>query len=260
MAVEADPPLFYDLNDPLVVVEAVVSVVFEPREFFAARANSVVISQQSLLLATILNLFWKLTIVLMHRKQIYTILVGLGLVAFAFFSKSHYITSPREQVSGSATIVYDKSIKAQYDTPIKVAQAIDGDTIVLINGEHMRYIGVDTPEEFDTRKPVQCFAREAAARNRELVEGKTITFKKDISTYDKYGRWLGFVYLPNGTMVNEELVREGYAFAYDYKPDITLSKEFHDAENYAKANKLGLWGACTITILSSGREQTNPIQ
>src|SRR6266481_3564162 len=70
----------------------------------------------------------------------------------------------------------DRSVKTEYGVPIKVRRVIDGDTIELVNGDRLRYIGIDTPEEVDPRKPVQCFAREAAARNKNLVEGKEILF------------------------------------------------------------------------------------
>ena len=156
---------------------------------------------------------------------------------------------------------YDFSIKTEYGKPIRVARVIDGDTIILVNGERLRYIGIDTPEEFDERKPVQCFAREAAEKNKELVLGKMIKFYKDVDGKDKYGRWLGFVYLADGAFVNLELVKQGYAFAYPYPPDISKADEFRDAEAYARKNKLGLWnGQCLISSLRGGREQTNPVE
>ena len=57
-----------------------------------------------------------------------------------------------------------------------------------------------------------------------------------------------------------EMVKEGYGFAYPYPPDNSKAAEFKTAEDYAKQNKLGLWAACTVTTLSTGREQTNPVE
>ena len=136
-----------------------------------------------------------------------------------------------------AKIQYDYSVKTEFGKPILVAQAIDG----------------------DTRKPVQCFALEAADKNKELVEGKTITFYKDKTEHDMYGRWLGFVYLEDGTFVNKKLVEEGYAFAYPYKPDLTKSDEIKAAESIARRSKIGLWANCKVTVLTSGRRQTNAV-
>lgn len=152
---------------------------------------------------------------------------------------------------------FGHSIKTEYGKLIKVRRVIDGDTIELINGERLRYIGIDTPEEVDPRKPVQCFARAAAAKNKELVEGKMILFNKDVSTRDQYDRWLGFVYLEDGKFVNLELVKQGFAFSYPYPPDISKAHEFRAAEAQARENNLGLWAGCTVSHTSRGRSQTN---
>ena len=153
----------------------------------------------------------------------------------------------------------DHSIKTDYGTPILVRRVIDGDTIELINGDRVRYIGMDTPEEVDPRKPVQCFAREAAERNRELVEGKTVVLYKDVSPRDQYGRLLAFIYLASGTFVNLELVKEGFAFNYPFPPDTSKEEEFRAAETAARASRLGLWGQCEVYQTSSGRSQTNTL-
>ena len=189
------------------------------------------------------------------KKQLYSIIIGILLIIFGANAKNYKIPTPKGYTSG---IVYDRSIKTVPGQPIKVVEVIDGDTVVLINGDHLRYVGIDTPEEFDERKPVQCFAKEAAAKNKELVEGKMITFQKDVSTFDKYGRWLGYVYLEDGTFVNLELVKLGYAFSYPYPPDVSKQDIFHTAEVAAREQKLGLWSACSVNSLSTGREQTNP--
>ena len=194
---------------------------------------------------------------LFMKKQISSILSAIILIVLAWYTQTHHIPSPKSKVSGS-TIKYDKSIKTVPGQPIQVVRVVDGDTVELINGERLRYIGIDTPEEVDARKPVQCFAYQAAEENRRLVEGKNITFQKDVSTYDKYGRWLGFVYLEDGTFVNLELVKNGYAFAYPYPPDISKSDIFRDAQAYAREHSLGLWAGCDVNTLSTGREQTNP--
>ena len=72
----------------------------------------------------------------------------------------------------------------------KVVKVVDGDTIAIEGGITIRYIGIDTPETVDPRKPVQCYGVEASAKNRELVEGKEIRLEKDVSEYDKYKRTL----------------------------------------------------------------------
>lgn len=161
------------------------------------------------------------------------------------------------QVAG---VMLDRSIVFHYGEPIKVAAAVDGDTLQLINGEYVRYNGIDTPEKDDPRKNVQCYAAEATFRNQQLIEGQTVTVYRDVSEKDKYGRWVGFVYLADGTLVNEILVKEGYAFAYKYKPDISMAETFKVGEAAAKDAGLGLWSSCTVYKISSGRKQTNDIE
>lgn len=128
-----------------------------------------------------------------------------------------------------------------------VSNVIDGDTIevTFINGDikKVRYIGIDTPESVDPRHIVECFGREAAAKNRNLVFGKTVYLSKDISQTDKYGRLLRYVYVGK-VLVNEILVREGYAVAVTYPPDVRLQPVLSAAEKQARHEKLGLWDSC----------------
>ena len=134
--------------------------------------------------------------------------------------------------------------QANSEEKFKVTRVIDGDTIELSNGKKVRYIGIDTPETVDTRKPVQCFGKEASKANKDLVLKKTVILKKDVSETDKYGRLLRYVYLEDGTFVNLWLVKNGYASVYTYPPDIQHSEDFVAAQKDARNNKLGLWNAC----------------
>lgn len=124
-----------------------------------------------------------------------------------------------------------------------VKRIVDGDTIVLENGQKVRYIGIDTPESVDPRRGVQCFGKEASARNKTLVEGKSVRLEKDVSEVDRYGRLLRYVYLGD-IMVNEALVREGFAYASSYPPDVAYDERLRSAETLAKIAQAGLWGSC----------------
>ena len=126
-----------------------------------------------------------------------------------------------------------------------VSKVIDGDTILLQNGEKVRYIGIDTPETIDPRKEVQCFGKEASTKNKELVEGKEVRLVKDVSERDKYGRLLRYVYIGD-VFINEKLVAEGYAHAFTYPPDVAYSQLFIEKERLARENKLGLWKGCEV--------------
>lgn len=132
----------------------------------------------------------------------------------------------------------------------QVAKAVDGDTIELTTGEKVRYVGIDTPETKHPTKGVQCFGREASARNKELVEGKQILMEKDVSNTDHYGRLLRYIYLPNpeatheALFINEYLVEQGYAQALTYPPDVKYNKIMIAAQKKAQKEKNGLWSKC----------------
>jgi micrococcal nuclease len=139
----------------------------------------------------------------------------------------------------------------------KVIRVIDGDTIEIETGERVRYLGIDTPETVDPRKPVQCFGIEASKKNKELVEGKTVRLEKDITDKDKYDRLLRYVYV-NNLFVNLELVKQGFAFSYTYPPDVKYQAEILAAEQEAREAKRGLWAACPITLSPTIEVQKTP--
>ncbi len=136
-----------------------------------------------------------------------------------------------------------------YQGKATVARVVDGDTVELTSGDRVRYIGIDTPETVDPRKPVQCFGKEASKQNKELVEGKEVTLVADVEDRDKYDRFLRYVY-QGDVFVNLELVRQGYAYAYPYPPDVAHEAEFHAAQEEARTKHLGLWGGCTSTDIA----------
>ena len=151
---------------------------------------------------------------------------------------------PQEEIQ--APLIEEEKPSPQ-DTPqeetYSVVKVIDGDTIKLENGEAVRYIGIDTPETVHPSKPVQCFGKEASDKNKELVEGKVVKLEKDITDRDKYGRLLRYVWVGD-LFVNDYLVREGYAYAYTYPPDVKYSEQFVQAQREARENNRGLWAGC----------------
>lgn len=128
----------------------------------------------------------------------------------------------------------------------RVTKVVDGDTIEIEGGAHVRYIGVNTPETVHPTKPVECFGKEASDYNKTLLEGGLIRLERDISDTDKYGRLLRYIYLPDGTFVNLKMVTGGYAYADTYPPDIAHAKEFVTAQSAARASRQGLWASCPV--------------
>jgi len=129
---------------------------------------------------------------------------------------------------------------AEYCTVVKI---IDGDTLEA-DCEHrlekIRLIGVDTPEKYHPEKSAQFFSEEAADFTRKMADGKRIRIDSDAEKEDRYGRRLSYVYLPDGTFLNAELVRQGYGFVFRRFPFRFLD-EFNQLETEARENRRGLW-------------------
>jgi len=163
------------------------------------------------------------------------------------------VISNAQQTSSPSSNIQPPKINSQQ---IKVTKVIDGDTIEIEGGQRIRYIGIDTPETVDPRKPVQCFGKEASDQNKKLVEGKEVKLEKDVSETDKYGRLLRYVYVGD-IFVNDYLVRQGYAHASSYPPDIKYQDQFTKAQNEASANSKGLWGPTCGVSENQTNEPTN---
>ena len=117
-------------------------------------------------------------------------------------------------------------------------RVVDGDTIEVrieervegpAGGEgepgetyDVRLIGIDTPESVKPDTPVECFAKEASAATKALLEGESVRLVKDVEETDRYERLLSYVYIGE-EMANARLVANGYAYAYTYPPNIRHS-------------------------------------
>lgn len=121
-----------------------------------------------------------------------------------------------------------------------VARVIDGDTIKLVNGERVRYIGIDTPELHHPKKLVEYLAKEAKEFNQKLVGGKVVRLEFDVEKRDKYGRLLAYVYVGN-TFVNARLLEEGYAQILTIPPNLKYADEFLKLQRKAREENRGLW-------------------
>jgi micrococcal nuclease len=136
---------------------------------------------------------------------------------------------------------------------------IDGDTIaVRMNdkSETVRMIGIDTPETHKPNSPVQCYGPAAAAFTKNLIGNNRVRLESDSQNQDRdrYNRLLRYVYLPDGRLVEKELILGGYGFAYTSFP-FAKKDEFVAYEKQAQAANKGLWRNCTVT--GESRKQTN---
>jgi micrococcal nuclease len=127
-----------------------------------------------------------------------------------------------------------------------VLRAVDGDTLEVAlasRTEKVRLIGVNTPESVHPGRPVERFGKESSAFLRRLVEGRRVVLRDDPEARDRdrYGRLLRYVFLEDGTLVNAEIIRQGFGHAYVKYP-FGRMEEFRDLERRARERGVGLWG------------------
>jgi micrococcal nuclease len=116
----------------------------------------------------------------------------------------------------------------------KVVSVADGDTLTILTGNNsrikVRLHGIDCPERH------QDFGTQAKLFTSDLSFGQIVEVR--IVNKDRYGRTVGKVILPDGRMLNEELLRVGLAWHYK---QFDKSAEFARLEQQARQNKTGLW-------------------
>ena len=119
---------------------------------------------------------------------------------------------------------------------VVVTQVIDGDTIVVGDGDHVRFIGIDTPEKG------RCGYEAATQHMRDLVAGKAVVLTAGArDDVDKYGRLLRYVDLPDGTDTGLAQIVGGFAIArYDSRDGYG----HHDREEQYVAADTGAAAPC----------------
>jgi endonuclease YncB( thermonuclease family) len=133
------------------------------------------------------------------------------------------------------------------DKFFRVVHVVDGDTLDVDEPDggkpatRIRLWGVDTPETKAPNKPVQHFGPEASAFTARMCEGKTVRLQLlSGKTRDNYHRLLAYVVLADGTMLNSELIRQGYGYA-DPRFDHPQKTQFREIQARARQGRLGLW-------------------
>ncbi len=128
-----------------------------------------------------------------------------------------------------------------------VTKVVDGDTFWADNdtdgGVKIRLIGVDAPESKNVfKKKIGYYGIEAKAYLTKLLKGKQVKLEYDVDRTDQYGRTLAYVYLEDGTFVNADLMKNGYAMVMTIPPNVKFADEFVQLQQQARENNRGLWG------------------
>jgi micrococcal nuclease len=124
---------------------------------------------------------------------------------------------------------------------VKAKWVADGDTIVLENGDVIRYIGIDAPEidhKANTAEPYGFASREF---NKKLVLSGKLRLEFEQRRQDQYGRRLAYVFLENGVFVNKVLIENGYAFYLYQKANLKYQDLLMEKQQEAMSSKRGIW-------------------
>lgn len=183
------------------------------------------------------------------KRRIFNLIVGLILALAASYAAKY----PERTAQIASTIPAGT---------YRVTEFVDGDTIAVdMNGhnEKIRMIGVDTPKTHDPRKSVECFGQAAANYTKQLIGDKPVRLEADsLSTNrDRYDRLLRYVYTSDGKLVEAEIIKNGYGFAYVSFPFNKL-EEFRGYETQAREQNNGLWAGCQPYTDKDGHIHSNP--
>lgn len=188
---------------------------------------------------------------LRKKTFIYILALILAVLQLVFYKDNplpKIISNPTATPTPVTTVApYEKQ-------KVRVVRVIDGDTIEIEGNIKLRYIGINTPELHDPKRPVECFGQVASDENKKLVEGKEIFIQRDVSETDRYKRLLRYVWVGD-IFVNDYLVRQGFAQVSTFPPDVKYIPQFLAAQTEAQENVRGLWKECPLSVGNSKKGQ-----
>ncbi|MCD4824341.1 MAG: thermonuclease family protein [Phycisphaerae bacterium] len=170
---------------------------------------------------------------------VFTAILTVGLVAYRFFLWPYNGCEDNVEWQTGQDVPFSTQPERSDKTCYTVKRVIDGDTLVLDNGDTVRLIGVDTPETKHPEIPVQRFGKEASEFTRRMAEGREVTLEFDGPREGVYGRKLAYVFVGK-TLLNVKIIRRGYGYAYTRFPHARMA-EFIEAERQARYKQYGLW-------------------
>lgn len=190
-----------------------------------------------------------------NKRLLISVVVGLLIISIGSVTEKYNWNFPGK----SQVLSMEQNLAAG---TYRVVSFEDGDTIVIdMNGtqERVRFIGVDTPEVKDPRKPVQCFGKAASNFTKTLIGTQPVRLEADTenTNRDRYNRLLRYVYISDGTLVNAKIIEEGYGFAYTSFP-FSKKEEFRALEQTARTHNKGLWSSCQTGVDENGYNTINP--
>lgn len=200
----------------------------------------------------------------MRRTRKNALLLAVFLfIALAAVVDRQFLRPVRQTVRVAAWA--DDDYKRYHGQVFTAAHVVDGDTLDIEASDgqkpttRIRLIGVDTPETKHPTVGVMYYGPEASEYARQCAEGQRVTVFLDTvsAERDRYGRLLAYVALPDGRMLNEALIGNGYGYA-DLRFKHTRFDDYVRLMDTAMTQKVGLWGQVTRAQLPAWLQRERP--
>ncbi len=157
--------------------------------------------------------------------------VWVKLLAALFASSAYALNCPPQHIDESARVNY----------------VYDGDTLQLEDGRKIRMLGIDSPETFTRQGSLQPDIKVAGEKAKAALQQQLNASRNKISLafgpqrFDRYGRTLAHVFLPDGSNLQAGLIAQGYAIAFTTPPNDRMSPCYRELEAQAMQANRGIW-------------------
>jgi micrococcal nuclease len=146
---------------------------------------------------------------------------------------------------GLAAAPFASASSQQQEDGCVVLRVVDGDTFHCRDGRKVRLTGIDAPERR------QSFSSVAGHALLEMLPlGTAVRLERDVAPTDRYRRVLAYVWV-GPTLVNEAMVRDGWAVLYTVPPNVKYADRLGRAQKEARARGAGLWAQRGFDCLPS---------
>jgi len=162
------------------------------------------------------------------KKWVSIALVSIFFISFGIFSNYHNL----KPIKKNGKVGQEKIARCLADSQTIVTKVIDGDTVIVEGGHHIRLLGIDSDEKgYPCYEPAKLYLE-------KLILGKKVKLEKDGADVDKYGRCLRYIFVGQKN-VDLEMVKKGLAVARFYGSGGVYEDKIEEAEKKAIDNKVG---------------------
>lgn len=181
------------------------------------------------------------------RRRRFIAIICLLFTALLIFLDNFYFRHNLYHGRASAAQTENPDFDKYNSGIFTVINVLDGDTLDINFPDNqskytrIRLLGIDAPE-IHSESGQTYYGSQSRNFVNKLMQNKNVTIYLDDknNTRGKYGRLLAYVMLPDGKLLNEELLSNGFAYA-DTRFRHSFYNKYKQLESSARANKKGLW-------------------